>query len=207
MEFKVWGFAKRSPLWFSGQSSWLQIQWSGFDSWRYQIFWEVMGLELGPLSLVSTTEELHGRNSSGSSPLNREYGRGDPLCWPRNTLSAKKKLALTSCGCSVGIVHSRTQATEFVSFVFSLQRFKLWHSRSFCFVFVRSRILSLFTDLALLLSLTSIFSKKFLLSFHSNCYHMTFSDGLASKWCYFSYFQTIFCRVWWTRLIMGSHPT
>jgi hypothetical protein len=39
-------------LWSSGQSSWLQIQ-SGFDSWRYQIFWEVVGLERGPLSLVS----------------------------------------------------------------------------------------------------------------------------------------------------------
>jgi hypothetical protein len=33
------------PLWSSGQSSWLQIQSSGFDSRRYQIFWEVVGLE------------------------------------------------------------------------------------------------------------------------------------------------------------------
>jgi hypothetical protein len=53
----------------------------GFDSLRYQIFWEVMGLERGPLSLVSTTEELLGRNSSGSGLENREYGRGDPLRW------------------------------------------------------------------------------------------------------------------------------
>jgi hypothetical protein len=45
-------------LWSSGQSSWLQIQRSAFDSRRYQIFWEVMGLERGPLSLVSTAEEL-----------------------------------------------------------------------------------------------------------------------------------------------------
>jgi hypothetical protein len=37
----------------------------GFDSRRYQIFWEVVGLERGPLSLVSTTEELLGRKSSG----------------------------------------------------------------------------------------------------------------------------------------------
>jgi hypothetical protein len=36
-----------------------------FDSLRYQIFWEVVGLERGPLSLVSTTEELLGRESSG----------------------------------------------------------------------------------------------------------------------------------------------
>jgi hypothetical protein len=31
----------RPPLWSSGQSSWLQIQRSGFDSWRYQMFREV----------------------------------------------------------------------------------------------------------------------------------------------------------------------
>jgi hypothetical protein len=37
----------------------------GFDSRRYQIFLEVVGLEWGPLSLVSTIEELLGRKSSG----------------------------------------------------------------------------------------------------------------------------------------------
>jgi hypothetical protein len=51
----------RPPLFCSGQSSWLQIQRSGFDSRRYQIFWVVVGLKRGPLSLVSTTEELLGR--------------------------------------------------------------------------------------------------------------------------------------------------
>jgi hypothetical protein len=30
-------------------------------SWHYQIFWEVVGLEWGPLSLVSITEELLDR--------------------------------------------------------------------------------------------------------------------------------------------------
>jgi hypothetical protein len=49
------------PLWSSGQRTWPQIQRSGFDSWHYQIFWEVVGLEQGPLSLVSTIEELLGR--------------------------------------------------------------------------------------------------------------------------------------------------
>jgi hypothetical protein len=34
-----------------------------------------VGLERGPLSLVSTTEEVLGRNSSGSGLENREYGR------------------------------------------------------------------------------------------------------------------------------------
>jgi hypothetical protein len=51
----------------------------GFDSRSYKIFREVVGLERGPLNLVSTTEELLGRNSSGSGLENREYGRGDPL--------------------------------------------------------------------------------------------------------------------------------
>jgi hypothetical protein len=41
------------------QRSWLQIERSGFDSLRYQIFWEVVCLAQGALSLVSTIEELN----------------------------------------------------------------------------------------------------------------------------------------------------
>jgi hypothetical protein len=78
------------PLRSSSQSSWLQIQRSGFDSRRYQILWEVVGLERGPLSLVSTIEELLGRNSSGSGLENRKYGRMDPPCWLRDTLISSK---------------------------------------------------------------------------------------------------------------------
>jgi hypothetical protein len=37
-----------------------------------------VGLEQGPLILVSTIEELLGRKSSGSGLENREYGRRDP---------------------------------------------------------------------------------------------------------------------------------
>jgi hypothetical protein len=47
----------RPSLWSSGQSSWLQIRRPGFDS-RYYQKKKVVGLERGPLSLVSTTEEL-----------------------------------------------------------------------------------------------------------------------------------------------------
>jgi hypothetical protein len=75
------------------------------------------GLERGPLCLMSTTEELLGRNSSGSSLEKREYGRGDPLRRPRDT-NYPQKLVLTSPtsgGCSFGIVRSRTKATEFFS--------------------------------------------------------------------------------------------
>jgi hypothetical protein len=38
-----------------------------------------MDLERGPLSLVSTTEELIGRDSSGSGIEIGEYGCKDPL--------------------------------------------------------------------------------------------------------------------------------
>jgi hypothetical protein len=65
----------RQPLWSSGQSSWLQIQRSKFDSRRYQIFWEVLGLELGTLSHGSTIKELLERKSSGSGLENRDYCR------------------------------------------------------------------------------------------------------------------------------------
>jgi hypothetical protein len=72
------------------QSSWLQIQRSGFDSRRFQIFWEVEGLERGSLRLVSTIEALLERKSNGSGLENREYGRMDPSRWLRDTpLSAK----------------------------------------------------------------------------------------------------------------------
>jgi hypothetical protein len=48
----------------------------------------------------------------------REYGRGQPLRWQRDTF-IRKKLAvtsLTSGGHSVGIVRSRTKATEIFNF-------------------------------------------------------------------------------------------
>jgi hypothetical protein len=80
----------RSPLWSSGQSSWLLIQRPGFDSGRYQNFWEVVGLEQGSLSLVSTIEELLGRKSSGSGLESREYGRRDLSRWKRGTLYPQK---------------------------------------------------------------------------------------------------------------------
>jgi hypothetical protein len=104
----------RPPLWSSGHSSWLEIQRSGLDTRRYQIFWEVMGLERGPLSFVSTTEKLLGRKHSRSGLENRKYGRGDTLHWPRDTLYPQKlaPTSLTSGDRSDGIVFSRTQATE-----------------------------------------------------------------------------------------------
>jgi hypothetical protein len=75
-----------------------------------------VGLERVPLSLVRIIEELSGRNSSGSGLENREYGLGDRLRWPRDTLY-QQKLALTSPTCgglSVCIVRMRTKNKEFV---------------------------------------------------------------------------------------------
>jgi hypothetical protein len=80
------------------------------------IFW-VVGLERGPFSLVSTTENLLKRKSSGSGLENREYGRRDSSRWPRGTLFLQN-LALastTNCGRSVGIIISRTRTTVILS--------------------------------------------------------------------------------------------
>jgi hypothetical protein len=74
-----------------------------------------MGLERGPLSLVSTIEELLESKSSGADLETWEYGRRDPARWLRGSLYPQK-LALispTSSGRSVSIVRSQTQTTEF----------------------------------------------------------------------------------------------
>jgi hypothetical protein len=79
-----------------------------------------VGLERGPLSLLSTNEGLLRRNNSGSGLESREYDRADHA-----TPSIRKKLALTlptSGGHSVGIVRSRTKATEF-SYVQNVNNF------------------------------------------------------------------------------------
>jgi hypothetical protein len=94
----------------------------GFDSRRYQIFREVVGLEQGPLGLMSTMEELLGRNNSGSGLENLQYGHGDLLRWPRDTLYLQK-LALTSPtsgGRKIGIIHLRAKATGFFVVVYSV---------------------------------------------------------------------------------------
>jgi hypothetical protein len=66
--------------------------------------------------------------SSGSCLENREYGRGDPSCWPRDTLYPQKS-AITSPTngvLSVGIVRSLTQTTEFVVCLFVVPVWTCW---------------------------------------------------------------------------------
>jgi hypothetical protein len=62
------------------------------------------------IRLVSTTEELLDRNSSGCGPEIRDYGRrGSAALTPQKLAQTSP----TSGGRSVGIVRSRTQAKEF----------------------------------------------------------------------------------------------
>jgi hypothetical protein len=112
--------SKGPPLLSSGQCSWVQLQSSGFDSQSYQILWEAVDLERGPLSLVSTTEEVLERKSSGSCLESREYDRRDPLPWPRGILYPQKLVLTppTGGGSSVRMVLSKIQTTEFVCFLF-----------------------------------------------------------------------------------------
>jgi hypothetical protein len=70
----------------SSQSCWLQIQRSRVLFPALPDFLGSIGFGTGPLSLVSTTEELLGRKSNGSGLECREYGRRVPSRWPRGTL-------------------------------------------------------------------------------------------------------------------------
>jgi hypothetical protein len=99
---------KWPPLWSSGQSSW----GLGFDSRRYQIFWEVVGLERGPLSLMRIIEKLLEWESSDSGQESRINGRGIRCADHATPSLYPQKLALTlptSGGRSVGIVRLRTK--------------------------------------------------------------------------------------------------
>jgi hypothetical protein len=90
----------------------------GFDSRRYQIFWEVVGLEQGPLRLVRITEKYLKENVAAPVQKTEINGRGYSLRWQRDTVYPLK-LASTSSrsgGHSVGVVRLRTKATEFVFF-------------------------------------------------------------------------------------------
>jgi hypothetical protein len=110
--------AFRPPLWSGGQGFWLRIQGFGLDSRRYQVVWEVVGLERGPFGLWSTTGELLEGKGGGCGLESWEYGRREPSRWQCDTLYPQKLelTSPTSGGRSVGIVRSRIQATEFLFF-------------------------------------------------------------------------------------------
>jgi hypothetical protein len=78
-----------------------------------------VGLDRGPLSLVSlvgSIEELLGQKITGSRSRKKRLTAVGTRCADHVTLLYSQKLALTSPtggGRSVGIVRSRTKATEF----------------------------------------------------------------------------------------------
>ena len=92
----------------------------GFDPRRYQIFWVVVGLEWGPLSLVRSSEELLEWKSSGSKSRKQRLTTVGTRCADHVTPLYPQKLAVTSPtggGRSVGIVRVLTKATEFYTYV------------------------------------------------------------------------------------------
>jgi hypothetical protein len=75
----------------------------GFDFRLYQIFWEVVGVERGPLSLVRRIVELLEWNSSCSDLENRNYRPwGIVALTTRHPLSAKFGTNFADKGRSLG---------------------------------------------------------------------------------------------------------
>jgi hypothetical protein len=91
---RIWYFASdvvdlQPPLCSSIRVSGYRSRGPGFDSRALQGK-NVVGLERGPFSLVTTTEEVLGRDSSGSGLDSREYCHRDSSRWPRGTLCPQK---------------------------------------------------------------------------------------------------------------------
>jgi hypothetical protein len=87
----------------------------GFDSRRYKVFWEIVGLEWGSPNLVRITEKLHEWKSSGSRCRKSRLTAVGIRCADHRNTFYPQELALTSPTCgdrSVGIVRLRTKATE-----------------------------------------------------------------------------------------------
>jgi hypothetical protein len=82
-----------------------------FDSRCYQTFWEVVGLELGPLSLMRITEELLERKAAPPVWKTEINGHREPIALTvRYPLCTKLALtSLTSSSRSFGIVYWQTK--------------------------------------------------------------------------------------------------
>jgi hypothetical protein len=105
------------PLWSSGQSSWLQIQRSRFDSPALPDLLRSSGSGTG--SIQPHEYNLHRnylkKKSNGSGLENRDYCHGDLPRWLCDTFYPQKLAltALTSGSRSVSRGSSLTRATEF----------------------------------------------------------------------------------------------
>jgi hypothetical protein len=78
-------YASRSPLWSSGQSSWLHIQRSRVRFPALLDFLRSSGSGTGSTQPREYNWGAVNRKSSGRCLESQEYGRGDPLRWPRDT--------------------------------------------------------------------------------------------------------------------------
>ena len=106
---------ERPPLWSSGQSFWLQIQRSRVRFPALPDFLSSRGSGTGSTQPREVNWGATWIKSSGSGPENRWTAVGI-RCADHVTPLYPQKLALTSPiggGRSVGIVRSRTKATEF----------------------------------------------------------------------------------------------
>jgi hypothetical protein len=107
--YSVSGYCKVSnmfwpPLLSTGQSSWLQIQRSGFDFRRYQIFWQVVALEG-----AHSASWVQLRSYLKEKVVAPVFKTEDPPRWLRDTPLSSK----VGSGRLLSIVRSRTKATEF----------------------------------------------------------------------------------------------
>jgi hypothetical protein len=95
-----------------------------------------VSLERGPLSLVSTIEELLESKSSGSGLESREYGRRDLSRWPRDNLYPQES-ALTSPCNVLRVCDYRTWCVRYLAFAFhKTEEFLTKFTRRSCDMYV-----------------------------------------------------------------------
>ena len=104
------------PLWSSGQSFWLQIQRSRVRFPALPDFLSSSGSGTGSTASWDQLRSYLNKKSSGFRSRKQRLTAVGTRCADHVTPLYPQKLALTSPtggGCSVGIVRSRTKATEF----------------------------------------------------------------------------------------------
>jgi hypothetical protein len=109
--FTTYIYFEWPPLWSSGQNVWLLTGAPGSILCVARFFRAAVGLERGPLSLVSNLRSYLEEIVAAPGLQNRSYDRRDSLRWPRDPLYPLKLAlaSLTGGDRSIGIVLLRTQ--------------------------------------------------------------------------------------------------